>query len=78
LAAFFILIILPIASKIRNRESNLVANFVVFICILEPIGTVVLLVEAIKFGIKPVAYLSGVALIFHFATNIFFTLVYRQ
>ena len=70
--------VVPIVSKVRNRESKIVANFIIFIGVLEPVGIIVLFIEAIQYGIKPVTYLAGFALIFHFATNFFFCLIYTK
>jgi hypothetical protein len=77
-AAMLFMMVVPIVSKVRNRESKIVANFIIFISVLEPIGMLVLFIEAIQYGIKPVTYLAGLALIFHFATNFFFCLIYTK
>lgn len=70
--------VVPIVSKVRNHESDIAANFIVFISVIEPIAMTVLFIEAILYGIKPVTYMSGVGLCFFFATNIFFCLVYNK
>jgi len=41
------LMVVPIVSKVRNRESKIVANFIIFISVLEPILIIVMFIEAL-------------------------------
>jgi hypothetical protein len=70
--------VIPIVSKVRNRESKLVANLIVAISVTEPIGLIMQYVLSDSYGIKPAVYLTGFAILMHFATNLFFGLVYTK
>ena len=45
LITFFFLMVVPIVSKVRNHESDIAANFIVFISVIEPIAMIVLFIE---------------------------------
>ena len=70
--------VVPIVSKVRNRESKIIANLIVFVCLMEPVVLITQYALATAYGIKPVVYLTGVAILFHFAANVFFGLVYTK
>lgn len=71
-----LLCIVPIVSKIKRRVTNIVANFIVFISFLETVCIVVMVAQAYIYGIVPTFYLAIVGLVFIFASNMFFTLMY--
>jgi hypothetical protein len=73
-----ILSIVPIVSKIMKRESRLVSNLIGFECVMEPVACIILIVQGQVFGITPVVYLCVFALIFHYCTCLFFTLIFLK
>lgn len=73
-----ILSIPPIISKIIKRESRLVSNLIGFECVMEPAACILTIVQSQVFGIVPVVYLCVFALVFHYCTCLFFTLIYLK
>jgi len=68
--------IIPIVSKIRNRESRIFANLIAVWAFFEAIAIIVQVCLANSYGIKPVTSLTLVALVFHYAINLFFSIIY--
>jgi hypothetical protein len=68
--------IVPIVSKIKRRKTKIVPNFTVAISFFETLCMIILVAQAYIYGIIPTFYLAVVGLIFLFASNMFFTLMY--
>lgn len=71
-----VLCIIPIVSKIRRRKTLITPCFTIFISFLETVAMLVMVAEAYVYGIVPTFYLAIVGLVFTFASNMFFTLMY--
>lgn len=72
----FLTCIAPIVSKIKRKVTLIVPNFIVFVSFFETICIIVLVAQAYIYGIVPTFYLAIVGLVFIFASNMFFTLMY--
>jgi hypothetical protein len=70
--------ILPIVSKVKFRDTKIVPNLTVVFSFFETLCLIVLVAQAHTYGIIPTFYLSVVGLIFLFASNMFFALMYSQ
>lgn len=70
--------IVPIVSKVRNKETRLVANLICVLSITETIAIIVQVALANEFGIRPVLFLTGMALCFLYCTNVFFLIIYHK
>ena len=76
LITLVVLWIVPIVSKIKRRTTLITPSLTVFAAFLETVCMVVLVAQAYIYGITPTFYLAVVGLVFTFAANMFFTLMY--
>ena len=76
LITMFLLYSIPIASKIKKRDSLLIANLTCVTAFMETLTIVVLIAQASDYGIVPTFYLGLVGFVFLFSGNAFFTLMY--
>jgi hypothetical protein len=68
--------LIPIISKIKWRKTLIVPCFTIFIAFLETVCMLVMVAQAYEYGITTTFYLAIVGLVFTFASNMFFTLMY--
>ena len=73
-----ILIVLVYYARKKKPESRLIANIIVFWGFVEFLGMILIFGLAASFGIAPVVYMLGIALLFLVASNLFFFLVFQR
>jgi len=75
--ALICLYIVPIVSKIRKRKETLIVPcLTICTAFMESVTMVVMVAEAYVYGINTTFYLAIIGLVFIFAGNMFFTLMY--
>ena len=67
-----------VITRRKKPESRLITNIIVFMGFVEFIGMWLILGLAASFGIAPVVYMLGIALLFMIATNLFFLIVFQR
>lgn len=69
----------PLVSKIHKRfrkQTLLVPSFTIVVAFFETVTLLVMVFEAYGYGINTTLYLALMGLIFTFAANMFFSLMY--